>query len=461
MIIGLALNAHIDTLVVRQEGTQLSGIKNRLFELMEKGDRWKGIGPHGGELRTVDGRRVELLGCQNFQEANAKLRGRPHDLKAWDELPTIRGEVYRFVNGWNRTHHPDQRCRIIGAGNPPARPEEEWVLNYWKPWLRDFTASPGELRWFAVLDGEDKEVESGEPFYYKKELVYPRSRTFIPALLSDNEILEKSGYRQVLQHMEEPYRTQMLYGNMTIGLRDGIHQLIPTKWVDMAFRRWKEKPISQRGDLTCIAIDPARGGADRSVMCKRYTNYIDTLRVLPGQNTPNGPELVKNMFDTVEYIYVPIIIDITGSAGGGVYDTLTLMSPHLRPHAFVASAKSEYRTKSGLVGVRNKRTEAYYRLHDALNPENGFELALPPDDELRAEITSQERYISGGVAYLLEKDEIIKKVGKSPDKSDAVAMAFMDQDATGGWVVSHTPDLPEHTFLGADNRKHQHNPWGF
>lgn len=452
LIVGLGMTAHLSSLVIRLESTQLQGFKTRVQQLMRVGDRWQGIGAHGGIFRTKDARMIEFAGCKDFGDANAKFRGRPHDLKAWDELPTIPQQVYEFINGWNRTEVIGQRCRVIAAGNPPARPEEEWVLDYWAPWIKDFKAEPGQLLWFARIDGKYQQVENGNPFWWKKELIHPRSRTFIPARLEDNPVLEKTGYRQTLQNMPEPYRSQLLYGDMRIGLSDDAHQLIPTEWINMAIQRGRDNP-GHSTVLTSVGVDPSRGGKDRSVVAKRYENVIAPLIVIPGKDVKEGSALAGRILLNVEWIFAPIIIDITGTAGGGVYDSLRLMQSNIPVYPFVAANKSLYKDRSGRIQMRNKRTEAYWRMRDWLDPVNNRDPILPDDDELRVELAAQRWYMYPSGAGLEDKEDTMKRLpgGRSPDKSDAAAMTFMDGDAMSGWVPEDSGGAKRRdTFMGAE-----------
>lgn len=188
----------------------------------------------------------------------------------FDEVTQLTESQFRFVIAWCRTARPGQRCRVIATGNPPTSVEGEWILRYWGPWLDETyprPAEPGELRWFARLNDKDIECKTGEPFEFthkdgRKETVWPRSRTFIPARLEDNPILERKGYRAVLQSLPEPLRSQALYGDMRIGLTDDAWQVIPTAWMRAAQARWKasggEPPEGQR--MTSMGVDVAHGG---------------------------------------------------------------------------------------------------------------------------------------------------------------------------------------------------------
>ncbi|MHC5826572.1 MAG: hypothetical protein ACYT04_64585, partial [Nostoc sp.] len=106
-----------------------------------------------------------------------------------DEITHFSKSKFKFLTGWLRTDDPNQKCRVVCTGNPPTSAEGRWVIEYWGPWLdpkHPNPAVPGELRWFATLDGKDVEVKEGVPFEYtdsegKTETIAPRSRTFIPA----------------------------------------------------------------------------------------------------------------------------------------------------------------------------------------------------------------------------------------------------------------------------------------
>src|SRR5262249_18377767 len=150
-----------------------------------------------------------------------------------------------------------QRCRVVATGNPPTSSEGEWVIRYWAPWLdpqHHDPAAPGELRWFARVDDKDVEVEGGKPFRHKGETITPRSRTLIRGRVTDNRVLMDRGYMGVLQSQPEPLRSQMLYGDFSIGLKDDAWQVIPTAWVRAAQARWR--PDGHGGALlTALGVD--------------------------------------------------------------------------------------------------------------------------------------------------------------------------------------------------------------
>lgn len=204
LLLGLAGTVHHRSIIFRREFPRLREIIERSREIF----RGANYNDQQHIWRLGDGRVIEF-GAIQFEKDKENYRGRPHDFYGWDEVTEFSESMFRFVNGWNRTTRPGQRCRIVAASNPPASTEGEWVIRYWAPWLDSHhpnPAKPGELRWFATIDGKDEEVESGEPFQHEGDLITPRSRTFIPALLKDNPSLMQSGYMSVLQALPEPLR---------------------------------------------------------------------------------------------------------------------------------------------------------------------------------------------------------------------------------------------------------------
>lgn len=465
-LLGMAMTCQTRSLILRKEATQLRQLHDDLMAIKGPEDHWRSVG-YGGILETHDGRMLELSGCENFQSAE-KYRGRAHDAKFFDEAPQLGEQTFRFVKAWCRTDDPEQRCRSIITGNPPTRPEEEWVIRYWAPWLdprHGHPAEPGELRWFTTIDGQDVEVETGTPFIHAGEQIRPLSRTFIPARLSDNPILEATGYRAALQGLPEPLRSQLLYGDMSAGRADDEWQLIPTSWVREAQRRWKdngdrEGSITQgkRKRISAAALDCAMEGEDRMALAKLYDRWVAPLMTWPGVTIHTGNDIVQKVFPHLEMLQMPLLVDVLATAGGSAVQALRTDLPKAKVVAINFGAGSDFKDKSGRLEMANLRAEAYWRLREALDPSLGpphTRLALPDDPELLSEICSIRWQPRSGKVQLEKKDEIRKRLGRSPDKADAVAMLLLaERPVDGGWV-SDEPKKHDSPWV-VDNR----SPYG-
>lgn len=376
-----------------------------------------------------DGRTIEF-GAVQYEDDKKNWQGRPHDLKAFDEITEFTESQYVFICGWNRSTNPHQRVRVICTGNPPVDDSGSWVLRRWGAWLDPLhpnPAQPGELRWYATVDGKEKECLDGQPFEHegkdgKRETIYPRSRTFIPARVSDNPYYAHDNhYLSVLQSMPEPLRSQLLNGDFRAMQEADPWQVIPTEWVRAAQKRWKERE-QPKVPLTAAGLDPARGGRDNATLAKRYDNYFPPVKKWPGVIAKDGQTLaglVQMEIGKDEPLYLNV--DVVG-VGSSPYDFLKDMMRNVRPVS--GSEGSDYRDKSKKLKMRNMRAEMYWRMRDALDPNGGDDLALPPDPEVLADLCSARYKLTPSGVLIEEKDEIKQRIGRSPDVGEAIIMAL-------------------------------------
>ena len=397
------------------------------------------INGHGKENKSEhywdlpDNRSIEF-GALQYEDNKKDWQGRPHDHKLFDEIPEFTESQYVFICGWTRSTNPHQRVRIVATGNPPIDDAGNWVIHRWGAWLDDHhpnPAKPGELRWYATIDGDEKEYMTGDPIQNGSETIYPRSRTFIPAKLDDNPFLSSDErYRSILQSLPEPLRSMMLNGDFHASAIADPWQIIPTEWVRAAQRRYLEREKPQV-PLTAVGLDPARGGRDNFSMSKRYDNYFDELVYWPGAIVPDGPtgaELVHQSLG--EEIPGVINLDI-GGIGSSVFDSLNPMYNNVI--AVNSASASNYRDKSGKLKMRNMRAELYWRGRDALDPSGGDDIVLPPGNEIVADLCSARYKLTTSGVLVEEKEEIKKRIGRSPDKGESILLA---NHTSGLWLMS-------------------------
>jgi len=422
LAIGLAVTRHRRSIIFRREAEQVR-------DLWDKLGRTCGIHGRSNENLLVwrglpGGRWVRLAGVKNEGDWR-KYQGHAHDLYAFDEATEFSEAQVRTLIAWNRTEVPGQRCRVVLAFNPPTTTEGEWIIDFFAPWLDETHANPaepGELRWYAVVDGQDVEREDGSPFEYKGETITPLSRTFFPARLDDNPYLAETGYRATLQNVPEPLRSQLLYGDFTIGLADDEWQVVPTGWVREAQDRWT--PDGGRGKpVTALGIDLAQGGADQTVIVRRHGHWFSLPETIPGREVPEANVNAEHVKRALAWGGVANI-DADGIGAATFYLVQATHSALVR--AYHGGAATDVTDASGVLSFQNVRAAAYWRLREALDPSSIDPVALPPGRELRAELCAA-RYIPEGNTIKLEKKEHIKqRLGRSPDLADAVVMALWD-----------------------------------
>jgi hypothetical protein len=425
LALGLAITRHQRSQIFRRESTQLRAIIDRAHEIL--GGRGRFNDSAGIWRDDVSGCQIEFCGCKDSGDEQ-KYRGRPKDLMVLDEADGFLEFQFRFLAGWVRTTTPGQRCRILLTFNPPSTAEGMWVTRYFAPWIDCKHARPakhGELRWYAMVDGEEIERPDGRPFRHGDEVIQPQSRTFIGARLIDNPKLMATGYGATLQALREPLRSQLLFGDFAAGIRDDAWQVIPTEWVRAAMARWKPERPDIRLGMTCLGVDVARGGDDKTVLAPRYGHWYGPLQRFPGQATPDGPTVVAYIalaLKTVADARASVNIDIIGP-GGSVYDFAC--RAHYEANAINFATAVEHLDRSGKLAMGNLRAWAYWSLAEDLDPAYGSTIALPPDQELLADLTAA-RWKNGPRGVMLEpKEDITKRIGRSPDAGDAVAMAHL------------------------------------
>lgn len=431
LLIGLALTAHRRSIIFRREYPQLKAIVDRCAEIIGDAGRYN---VQSNTWRMRDGRLLEL-GAAQYEKDVRKYQGRPHDLKCFDELPNFTEYQYLFLSGWLRTTRARQRTRIAAAGNPPTTAEGEWVIRRWAAWLdrqHPRPAEPGELRWYAQVDGKEEEREDGRPFDWKGEKIRPKSRTFIPARLADNPYLVANNYGATLQALPEPLRSQLLYGDFAIGIDDNPWQVIPTAWVRAAMARHgsrERQPVPPT-----LGVDVARGGDDKTVIARRFGNYFDVLQRHAGASTPDGPAVGRLVVAALPRTSgCSVHVDVIG-VGASVYDWLRerLDPMAAQVHAVNVAAASTETDRSGQLRFANLRAEAYWRMREALDPEHGDDLALPDDSELLADLCAPRwEYTPRGIR-IEEKKAIMERIGRSPDAGDAVVLALLERRGLSG-----------------------------
>ena len=430
LLLGLSCTDHTKTIIFRREYKQLRDLIDRSEEILKVDNNTDAkYSQTKARWDNIPGRRsIEFGACQHEKDIQ-NYKGRPHDLIGFDEIPDFTEWQFRFLSAWNRTTNPSQRTRIVCTGNPPSTPEGRWVIRYWAPWLmrgHKNPAAPGELRWFVVMAGKDIEVDGPGIVKYEGELLEPKSRTFIPANVRDNPYFDGTGYLGQLQSLPEPLRSQLLNGNFFIEEAPQVRQVIPTAWIRKACDRWRDEDIRNHTTPTHVGVDPSRGGDDQTVFSPRVGNFFKELITYEGREVRDGPTLVALFIEDFGVEYSGTIqLDIIG-IGSSSYDIFN-DDTDMNINGINFSAGSDATDKTGLLKMRNLRAEAYWALREALDPKNTEDepIALPPDEELIADLAAP-RWKRTTTGLLIEdKDAIRTRIGRSPGKGDALALSFL------------------------------------
>ena len=423
LLLGLAGTQHRRSVIFRRVFPNLRGIIERSREIFSPEGITRLKDSYNETLHRWsfrDGRMIEFEACQ-YEKNKENQRGRPRDFYGFDEATEFTKTQVEFIIAWLRTTVKGQRTRVILTFNPPTDETGSWIVEYFLPWLAFLypdqfqhpnPAQPGELRWYRT-EG-DQSVEYDHP------VDGAMSRTFIPAGLADNPYLAETNYYSILNSLPEPLRSQLLFGDFGATAQDDPWQVIPTKWVQLAQQRWRdqERPA---GPITGVGVDCVRGGRDKFTLAKRVAHWFDEILKIPGRDVPDGPTgaaIIQKELGPQTPLYINI--DIIG-VGGAIYDSTAPMFPNVWP--VNAAEGSTYTDHTGRLKMRNVRAEYHWRLREMLDPVLGDGLALPPDNELLADLCAPRWKLTTAGVLIESKDSIKERIGRSPDVGEAVMLA--------------------------------------
>lgn len=459
---GKALTRHRKAMILRRVGTELTGIVDRLEELLGTRDGFNGK----DNIWRLPKRQIELGAVPNIGDER-KFQGRPHDLLVFDEATNFLASQVRFLLGWLRTTIPGQHCQALLTFNPPQDAEGRWIIAFFAPWLdKKFPnpAKPGELRYAASLpaddhhpNGQDIWVDDGRSFvlvdgepcydydptkYSAVDVIKPMSRTFIPSRITDNPYLMGTGYMSQLQALPEPLRSQMLNGDFNAGIEDDVWQVIPTAWVEAAQARWVR--LNKLPPMDSMGVDVARGGKDQTIIARRHDAWFDVPLTYPGRTTPDGPT-VAGLVIAARRDDAVIHIDVIG-VGSSPYDFLR--DARQQVVGVNVSEAADSTDQSGRLRFKNQRSQQIWKFREALDPANNRGLALPPDPRVLADLCAYTWRLTGATIYVHSREEIIEKIGRSPDFGSAYILALLD-----------TPKIATMREMGKSNKRGEYDPY--
>jgi hypothetical protein len=203
-------------------------------------------------------------------------------------------------------------------------------------------------------------------------------------------------------------------------MRDDLMQVIPTAWVQAAMDRWK--PRNPIPEMDSMGVDVAMGGRDNTVIARRHGHWFDEAIVYEGDRCPDGPTVAGYIL-SAQRQRAPIHIDVFG-VGAEPYAHL------MRGQAPVLGVSMNEKTgELAIEGRRpffNMRSRLWWRMREALNPTNQLQIELPPDRRLMADLCCTKWVEkAGGVIQVEGRDDIIERLGRSPDYGTAYILALM------------------------------------
>lgn len=230
------------------------------------------------------------------------------------------------------------------------------------------------------------------------------------------------------------YRPEDLFRKKVLGkfpkVADDV--LIPMQWIEAAQERWKlaqgKEPVSD--ELRLLGVDVAGMGRDSTVFCERKGKWVAELQ---SRNSGGQADHMAVAGDIAarrrRYPRMVVSIDTIGE-GAGVYSRCLEIDEkkYIISCKYSEGAKQFDRDLSDITGQYkfvNMRAYLFWCVRDWLNPKNNTGAMLPPDSQLAEEATEiRWSFRSDGKIIIEPKEDIKKRLGRSPDKFDALANTF-------------------------------------
>jgi hypothetical protein len=451
--LGTALTQHENSVIFRRQGVDLRGTEDRLIEIL--GSR---NGYNATDMKLKHSRGILEFGALEKPHSELTWQGRPHDFIGFDEGAQLSLDKVLYVTGWLRSVTPDIRKRVVIATNPPTGGDGEWVIEWFAPWLDPTFPDPaehGELRWAIVVDRKLRWVGGPGVTTIGGHTYTHESYTFILSLLEDNPWLSATGYRARIENLPEPLRSQLLHGDFLAGREDHEWQVIPTDWVKAAQERWRKAPQKTR-TMLALAMDVAMGGPDVTTIAALHEEaWFAPIITRPGVAT-NDPVQHAALLILSRRDEADISVDATGGWGTGILSHLK--HQHGIPcSGLVFSRKSNLKARDGKLGFRNLRAEMYWRFREALSPDSGFDVMLPPSPRLLGQLTTPRYEVRSTDLLIEDKEGIRKRTGGSTDEADAVVMAWHRRGSSTRLRPTLVPGLPP--LSDWERPVYEESPW--
>ena len=231
------------------------------------------------------------------------------------------------------------------------------------------------------------------------------------------------------------YRPEDLFRRKVLGqfpkVADDV--LIPTQWLELAHERWRRaggrEPLG--AETRILGVDVAGMGRDCTCFVERKGAWVSPFN---SYNSGGSADHMKIAGQIAAYrrrqIEAYISIDTIGE-GAGVYSRCI----ELDEKEYILSCKyseaAEGHNGKPLTDVTgqyefiNMRAYLFWCVRDWLNPKNDTGAMLPPDTQFDEEATEIKwSFRSDGRIFIEPKEDIKERLGRSPDKFDALANTF-------------------------------------
>ena len=236
----------------------------------------------------------------------------------------------------------------------------------------------------------------------------------VPGMLTMEDVEE----RRVEWGEDHPMYVASILGQFPESLED---TLVSRTQLSDAVERWR-LTAPESGKEWTMGVDVARFGADKSVLCLRRGGRVEEIVSRRGLSTMQLTGLIVDRLK--RHDIRAVFVDAAG-VGGGVVDRLKEDNHPVIEVQVGASSSNRER-------YANLRAELFWELRRRFKEGT---IAIPDDPELAGQLLAIRcEYTSSGQIQLESKKKMKAQGGASPDKADALALAFMGTPSLDVWI---------------------------
>lgn len=285
--------------------------------------------------------------------------------------------------------------------------------------------SSGEAFWLAIStpgvpDGRFYDIHAKKKGYTDWWARHVKLNEAIKAGRIDEDWAET---RKLQWGAKSPQYRNRVLGEFASSESDSV---IPLEWIEEANERWTQlEEIGMSSEVEVIGVDVARMGSDKTVYALRSGNTIKTMMATSKEDTMQTAGRAGAYLR--QYPNSKAVVDVIGVGAGTVDRLREQYNERIIP--FSASERTDTLDRTGIWGFTDKRSAAWWHLREMLDPINGEEVALPPDDDLTGDLVSPTWDVMSNTKIKVEsKRDIRKRIDRSTNSADAVVQAFWEGD---------------------------------
>ena len=184
--------------------------------------------------------------------------------------------------------------------------------------------------------------------------------------------------------------------------------------------RWNPDPPPSNEPR--LGVDVARFGSDKTALCVRRGWRVESLRSFTRIDTMRTAGEAAALVRDHD---IPAVFVDEGGLGAGVVDRLRELGAPVHGVQFGGKARQSGR-------FANMRAELFWELRRLFNDNL---IAIPRDEELISQLLGLRYDVTSAGQVKMESKSSLRKRGlRSPDKADALALAFMEPPSLQIWT---------------------------